>query len=64
MNKKGSPAKISKDIAFNTFKVLQEALDNFYLGLQSKGIELNEFVEALEISEEEKSLKVEFLNNI
>jgi hypothetical protein len=34
------------------------------LGLQTKGIELNEFVEALEISEEEKSLKVEFLNNM
>ncbi|MFS8159702.1 MAG: hypothetical protein ACMG6E_05720 [Candidatus Roizmanbacteria bacterium] len=34
------------------------------MGLQGKGIELNEFVEALEISEEEKSLKVEFLGSV
>jgi hypothetical protein len=64
MNKKNSPAKISKDAAFNSFKVLSEAIETFYLGLQSKGIELNEFVDALEISEEEKALKLEFLTHV
>ncbi len=64
LNKKGSPAKISKDTAFTSFKSLQDEIEKFYLGLLNKGIELNEFVEALEISEEEKLLKIEYLNSI
>lgn len=60
-----SPVKISKDSAIGHFNKLFESIEGFFQVLQGKGVEsLEEVVDAMESTEDEKAFRIEFLNGV